>query len=140
MSAEEIRRLEEAVSSDEADDFETLLQACSQSSRPFNIDDLVPLMFTAIRKDDTAVVETLVSRGMKISHPLIKAATSAKAKNCMTLFTKYGWDINAPISRTEPPAFVYGFSSYPVLQNLPRGSAHRSAAGTGFVTTTWRFG
>lgn len=100
-----MQQLQEAVSFDGVDIFNNLLQQDRGTRQGFDR-ELIPVMFTAIEKDNAAIVEILLNYDMRVSHPFIKAATSANAKKVMGVFIQHGWDINTPSSSTEPPAFV----------------------------------
>lgn len=111
ISDEGIGQFTAAVSANDLDTFHNLLRLHLASTRNgrFNIHGLYPVMYEAVRQDRATVVEELLNHGMRTRYTFALEAIRAKAKNCLGVFLQHGWDINAPISETEPTPFAYVF-------------------------------
>ncbi|KAJ9198850.1 hypothetical protein DTO164E3_4940 [Paecilomyces variotii] len=53
------------------------------------------------------IVSELLRRGMKMHFTFALRAISRKSKDILSIFLEHGWNINEPISETEPPILAY---------------------------------
>lgn len=99
-------QLKAAVSADDWDAFDLLLY--SGPNGLYDIDELYLLMFEAIKENSVKIVEKLLSYGMTMRYTFVLDAIQAKAKDSLDIFLQNGWDINRPLSETEPTLLAYG--------------------------------
>lgn len=108
---EVIDQLKDAVS---ANDVNAFCKQLSLLPSPYgNIHDLSPVMYEAVRQDCAAAVRELLRYGMDMRYTFAVAAIRAKAKDSLGVFLQQGWDVNAPISETEPTVFAYVYCGIP---------------------------
>ena len=82
------------------------------SDNKFDILGLDTIMIDAIRYDDAQFAEALLSHGLPLHPDYALEAAKWKAKNALEALFKNGWNVNKPISDTQPPVLGYESLSY----------------------------
>lgn len=72
-----------------------------------NIYELSVVMMDAVEYDCPGIVSELLRYGMTVHFSFALKAISRKLKHVLEIFLKNGWNINKPISETEPPVLGY---------------------------------
>jgi len=61
----------------------------------------------AIQHENLEIVQILLNEDVARGDLPIESAVRQRAKGVLELFLQYGWDINKPLRRNEPPALRY---------------------------------
>jgi hypothetical protein len=61
------------------------------------------VMMDAVEYDCPGIVSELLRCGMTLHFTFALRAISGKSKDILDIFLQNGWNINEPISETEPP-------------------------------------
>ncbi|CAK7223156.1 hypothetical protein SBRCBS47491_005109 [Sporothrix bragantina] len=76
-------------------------------AKGYTIHQLSPILFQAVAVDNAEFAEKLLRRQIVLTHSYVRAAVKSRAKRCLELFSRYGFDINKPECATRPPAWTY---------------------------------
>lgn len=65
----------------------------------------------AVQHENLEIVHFLLSMDVARGDLPVESAVRQRAKGVLELFLHYGWDINQPLRRNEPPALRYALDS-----------------------------
>lgn len=94
-----------AISAGDWDAFDKYLSDFGPD-KALDMDDLYPVVFEAVMRDSAVAIERLLLRGMTMRHSFVREAICAKAKRALNVMVE-SWDINTPLSETEPTVLAY---------------------------------
>lgn len=105
VPARVVDELDTAVNSSDSLSFKRILDAYidSDPKSRSNISDLYRTMLNAIWEGGTEFVSILMDSGLPMHYIYAKQAIHSRSKPILAVFLQHGWDINQPISGTEPP-------------------------------------
>ncbi|PYI09386.1 ankyrin [Aspergillus sclerotiicarbonarius CBS 121057] len=102
-SREVLQKANDLCVSGDIEQFRELLDSAPSFSENFNIDDFGRTMTKAIETDNVPVIKELLDRNFPRHSYYARHATRFKSKNALALWIERGWDINEPMSHSEPP-------------------------------------
>ena len=83
---------------------------CFYSANPSMEDQktaLTPVIQQCIKDNNVALVRSILRHGFPISTSVARQAVEKGATDILQAYIDNGWDINDPISETEPPVLGY---------------------------------
>ncbi|OIW30516.1 putative hspc200 [Coniochaeta ligniaria NRRL 30616] len=103
LPEEVIKQLKYAASTNDLPAIENLLETHFTT----NTIGLHPVMSEALKRDHAAAVAKLLSYGVNMHYSSVLEAVGFKAKASLEVFLQKGFDINKPLSETQPTVFAY---------------------------------
>ncbi|KAL1850487.1 hypothetical protein Daus18300_012901 [Diaporthe australafricana] len=105
MHAETVYHFEAAISAGDWAAFDNYLSNFGPD-KALGINDLYPVVFQAVIYDSATAIERLLCHGLTMRHNFVLEAIRARAKRSLDVMVK-SWDMNEPISETEPTVLAY---------------------------------
>ena len=68
---------------------------------------LTPIVQRCIRDNNIPLILNLLRDGFHVSTSIARQAVEYRARDIIQVFLDNGWDINDPVSETEPPVLGY---------------------------------
>ncbi|OQE21424.1 hypothetical protein PENFLA_c014G04568 [Penicillium flavigenum] len=104
-----IQDLRSLCTNDDLRGFQDTIKMLLASAKPgvFAVKELGDVMMEASKQDKAGFVSTLLFHGFRIHPGYAQEASLHKAKAALACFINEGWDINEPVSETQPPVLGY---------------------------------
>ncbi|KAK1051410.1 hypothetical protein LTR12_009432 [Friedmanniomyces endolithicus] len=100
---DEIDRLREDVQFGRTEAVRSFLEVHKADTVPEPLARYSGLMAEAIRHGHVDTLEALLGEGVPVTESSIKAAVEAKSTSILDILFAHGWEINQPLSGSEPP-------------------------------------
>ncbi len=100
---DEIDRLREDVQFGRTEAVRSFLEVHKADSVPEPLARYSGLLAEAIRHAHVDTLEALLGEGVPVAGSSIKAAVEAKSTSILDMLLAHGWEINKPLSGSEPP-------------------------------------
>lgn len=99
----ELDYLKEKVRFGDSEDVRTLIRAVRAQNPTRPLAKYSCLLGEAIRHRQYRILDILLSEGVPVSSSAVVAAAKAKSYNTLAAFFDHGWDVNEPLSGSQPP-------------------------------------
>ncbi|RLM00455.1 hypothetical protein CFD26_106099 [Aspergillus turcosus] len=126
----EVTPLANASASGDFDTVQRILGSylANRSPESYTLQEFWPVLLTAIAYDRPEIVSYLLDVGIPLSLVHIQQATETKSAAISDVFLRHGWNINEPLSETQPPALAFVVQDWDITNWFLDHGANPNAA------------